>query len=87
MAKHHVGHLRKYNPFIEFKTDINRTLDRHIQINNTIMMAGFGALGGGMVMLYQKTEIDKKELNQKIDTIDNKLTEVLVFIATLKKWS
>ena len=79
MAKQSAKHLRGYNPFVEFKSDINRTLDKHIhmsntildkhiQMNNTIMMAGFGALGGGMAMLYQKTEVDKKDLNHKIDT-------------------
>ncbi len=63
-------HLRQYNPFIEFKTDMTKTMDKHFQMTNTIMrftIAGFGALGGGLVMLYQKTEIDKKELNAKID--------------------
>jgi uncharacterized protein YlxW (UPF0749 family) len=75
MTHQSAKHLRGYNPFVEFKSDINRTLDKHIQMNNTIidrmmatMMAGFGALGGGIVILYQKTEVDKKELDHKIDT-------------------
>jgi hypothetical protein len=97
MAHQSAKHLRGYNHFVEFKSDINRTLDKHIHMNNTIMMAGFGALGGGMVMLYQKTEVDKKELNHKIDKridhldkridhLDQKLGEVLILMTAPKKW-
>jgi uncharacterized protein YjeT (DUF2065 family) len=108
MTQQSAKHLRGYNPFVEFKSDINRTLDKHIhmsntildkhiQMNNNIMMVGFGALGGGIVLLYQKTEMDKKELNQKIDTnkieldqridhIDQKLTQVLSLMNARKGW-
>jgi hypothetical protein len=33
------------------------------------MYIGFGALGGGVVMLYQKSETDKKEIDQKLDKV------------------
>ncbi len=96
-------HLSKYNPFAEFKSDVNKTIDRHIQMTNTILkftMGGFGALGFGLVILYQKTETDKKELNDKIDNntkalndkIDNntkelndKLDLIMIQIAKPKK--
>jgi hypothetical protein len=71
-----MAHLRGYNPFVEFKSDTNRIIDKHITTNNTIMSnimttmyIGFGALGGGVVMLYQKSETDKKEIDQKLDKV------------------
>ncbi len=91
-------HLRQYNPFVEFKSDVhtvvrecksdvyatirdfkvnvNNILDKHIQMTNIVVgitIAGFGGLGGGLVMLYQKTEFDKKELNDKIDNNRNEI--------------
>lgn len=82
MAHQSVKHLRGYNPFVEFKSDTNRIIDKHITMNNTIMSnimttmcVGFGALGSGMVMLYQKSETDKKELYQKSETDKKELNQ------------
>ncbi len=82
-------HLHQYNPFVEFKTDIRQTMDKHIQMTNmilkstmSVMTMGFGALGGGLVMLYQKTETDKKDLNDKIDHNTKELNTKMDLILT-----
>ncbi len=36
-SKQGAAQLRKYNPFVEFKSDINRVLDQHIQTTNHIV--------------------------------------------------
>ncbi len=66
-------HLRQYNPFVEFKSDVRIILDKHIQMTNMITITGFGAMGGGLVMLYQKTESDKKELKEDVKELNAKM--------------
>lgn len=43
-------------------------------------MAGFGALSGSMVMLYQKIDTNIADFDQRIDHIDQKLIEVLILM-------
>ncbi len=80
-------HLRQYNPFVEFKTDVrtiirdfktdvNNTLDKHIQMTNMVTIAGFGGLGGGLAMLYNKTETDKKELKEDAKELNAKSDKI-----------
>ncbi len=80
-------HMREYNPLVEFKKDIrNNIIDFKSDVFR-FAMAGFGAMGFGIVILYKKTETDKnqlnvkiennaKELNVKIDKIENNAKEL-----------
>ncbi len=89
-SKQAAGQLRTYNPFLEFKSDINQTLDRHVQMTNRIsdrlgmidMMQSFyiGGMVFGFSLLYFKSKTDKKELNDKIELINSKLDKVLKVI-------
>lgn len=70
-AKQSTAHLRKYNPFIEFKSDLHRSIDHHILHNNTIHrmhgMLSMSLMFIGFTTLYAKTEADKVELNNRMD--------------------
>ncbi len=69
-------HMREYNPLVEFKKDIrNNIIDFKSDVFR-FAMAGFGAMGFGMVILYKKTETDKNQLNVKIDKIENNAKEL-----------
>jgi lantibiotic modifying enzyme len=62
----------------EFKSDMKYIMDKHMQMNNNLLDKhvkwntmllgfGFGAMGIGFTILYNKSEQDKNALNDKID--------------------
>ena len=72
-----------YNLFLEFKSDIKYTQDMFVKMHSIMMGLGFGATGFGFSILYDKIEMDKKELNEKIDkntielnNINNKIYKI-----------